>query len=140
MRYTSRTDHRHLAGAAALGLALVLANCAGSLSGSITDKPETPKVDMTGRWLLSAPNAPACGVNFTAASDGQSGRVAPEGGCPGDFFTSRQWSFEAGGLLITNHNNEPLALLNLAGGHFEGKSTSGLLVTLARPAAPTGSN
>ena len=123
--------------AAALALAVTAAGCAGSLSGDITDKPPTPKVDMNGRWLLAAASTPPCGMNFsTAPGEPQSGAIAPEGGCPGKFFTSRHWSIEAGGLLITDHNNEPLALLNFVGGRFEGKSANGLQITLSRGGLP----
>jgi len=121
----------------ALCAAFAVGGCAGSLSGDITDKPPTPKVDMTGRWLLAAANTPPCGMNFsTTAGETQSGAIAPEGGCPGKFFTSRHWSIEAGGLLITDHNNEPLALLNFVGGRFEGKAASGLQITLSRGGLP----
>jgi hypothetical protein len=123
--------------AVVLALTVMLTGCAGSLSGDITDKPPTPKVDMNGRWLLAAAGTPPCGMNFsTAPGEPPSGAIAPEGGCPGKFFTSRHWSIEAGGLLITDHNNEPLALLNFVGGRFEGKSASGLQITLSRGGLP----
>jgi hypothetical protein len=121
---------------ACIGL-LALAGCAGSLSNDITDKPPTPKVDMNGRWLLAAADAPPCGVTFTTTDpQAQNGAIQPEGGCPGNFFTARHWSIEAGGLLITNHKDEPLALLNFVGGRFEGKAASGLQITLSRGGLP----
>jgi Protease inhibitor Inh len=123
-----------IAGASALGFAL--AACSGTLPG-VEDRSPAPKIEMGGRWLLAATNAPACGMTFTVAADAQSGDIRPEGGCPGDFFTSRQWGFAGGELVINNHNGEPLAQLRFVGGHFEGKSTSGLQITLARSLLPS---
>jgi hypothetical protein len=122
--------------AAAALLAMTLADCAGSgLSGALNKRP-APQVAMAGRWLLAAPNAPACGMSFGEAPGAQSGAIAPEGGCPGNFFTSRQWAFAQGGLTINDHNNELLAQLDVADGHFAGKSVTGLPVTLTRPLIP----
>jgi hypothetical protein len=121
--------------AGAVALAFALADCAGTLPGA-EDKPPAPKIEMAGRWLLTGPNAPACGVSFAVAADGQSGSIKPEGGCPGDFFTSRHWTFEQDELVIANHNSEPLAQLRFVGGRFEGKSTGGMQVTLARSILP----
>ena len=123
-----------IAGASVLGL--TVAACSGTLPG-VEDKPAAPKIEMGGRWLLAASNAPACGMSFTVAADGQSGNIRPEGGCPGDFFTSRQWAFAGDDLVINNHNGEPLAQLHFVSGRFEGKSTSGLQITLARSLLPT---
>ena len=117
-------------------LAFALAACSGTLPG-VADKPPGPKIEMGGRWLLAATNAPGCGMSFTVAADGQSGSIRPEGGCPGDFFTSRQWAFQGDELVVNNHNGEPLAQLRFVGGRFEGKSTSGLQITLARSLLPT---
>ena len=60
------------------------------------------------------------------------GTVAPEGGCPGNFFTSRKWTFEREMLIIRDHKGEALAQLGFAGGHFEGQSTNGMQLTLSR--------
>ena len=61
------------------------------------------------------------------------GTIAPEGGCPGNFFTSRKWSFEQGSLVIRDHLGTPLATLAHASpGRFEGKATGGLQMTLGR--------
>ncbi len=65
----------------------------------------------------------------TGASDGS---IAPAGGCPGNFFTSRKWSYENDKLVIRNHKGDVLAQLGFAGGHFEGPATGGGAVTLAR--------
>lgn len=60
------------------------------------------------------------------------GTIAPEGGCPGNFYTSRKWTFEHDALIIRNHKGEPLAQLSFAGGHFEGHETGGAALTLSR--------
>ena len=44
------------------------------------------------------------------------GTIAPEGGCPGKFFTSRKWTFEQGGARsMRDHNGQPLAQLSMRG-------------------------
>jgi hypothetical protein len=123
-----------IAGAALLLLSV--AGCAGTggLLPGVEQKPPAPKVDMTGRWLVITPNAPSCGMIFGAGAD--SGTIKPEGGCPGDFFTSRHWEMENNELVIRDHNSELLAQLRFVDGQFEGKSAKGLQVTLARTAAP----
>ena len=72
-----------------VAIALWLAGCsAGSLTLNGAETGSLPP-DMTGRWILATPNAPTCGVEFTARSAGD-GAVRPEGGCPGDFYLSRR--------------------------------------------------
>lgn len=65
----------------------------------------------------------------TGASDGS---IAPAGGCPGNFFTSRKWSYENDKLVIRNHKGDVLAQLAFASGHFEGAATAGGAVSLTR--------
>src|SRR4029079_18795564 len=89
----------------ATALAFALAACTGTLPG-VENKPAKPKIEMSGRRLLAANNAPACGMSFTVAADGQSGNIRPEGGCPGDLFTSRQWAFACGELVLNNPKGE----------------------------------
>ena len=61
------------------------------------------------------------------------GSIAPEGGCPGNFFTSRKWIFQEGGLTIQDHTGQTLAQLVLAGSsRFEGQASNGQAVSLAR--------
>jgi len=60
------------------------------------------------------------------------GTIAPEGGCPGNFFTSRKWTFEREVLIIRDHKGEPLAQLSFTGGHFEGRQTGGAAISLSR--------
>ena len=73
---------------------------------------------------------------MTLGSTGPSateGTVAPEGGCPGQFYTSRKWTFESTGLIIRDHNGEPLVQLSAAGANrFNGQAVSGDTVTLTR--------
>src|ERR1044071_3579226 len=118
--------------ASVAALMLSLAGCAGTggLLPGIEEPPPAPKVDMTGRWLVITSNAPSCGMIFGAGADG--GSIKPEGGCPGDFFTSRHWALEQNELVIRDHNSEALAQLKFAGGRFEGQSAKGLQVAIAR--------
>lgn len=71
-------------------------------------------------------------MNFGHAPAAAQGTIAPEGGCPGNFFTSRKWTFEHGVLTMRNHKDEPLAQLSFSGGRFEGHDTGGAALTLSR--------
>jgi hypothetical protein len=114
--------------------ALLLAGCASnSLSSSAT-----PDIGMAGRWILAAPNAPICGMNFAGSPGVREGTVSPEGGCPEKFFMSRRWSLGPGGLTILDENSQPLATLSYANGRFEGRSTAGTPMTLTPPTPPPG--
>jgi len=116
-------------------IALSLAGCAGealSLGGSAPAAAPAPNVAMAGRWMLAEPNAPACGMNFGAAPGAQEGSIAPEGGCPGNFFMSRHWTLAGGTLTINDNEYKPLAQLTLAGTAFQGQSAEGAPVTLTR--------
>ena len=124
-------------------LPLMLANCSSDRAGydpfapktaAEPPKPAPPPVNMTGRWMLASPDGGLCGMNFTATTEGTSGKIAPEGGCPGKFFTSRQWEFDQGALVIYDHKEQQLARLasSQPPGRFEGNATSGLPVTLSR--------
>ena len=98
-------------------------------------RPAPPPVNMAGRWTLAGANGGQCAINFTAAPGANSGKMAPEGGCPGNFFTSRQWTFEQGALVIYNHKDQTLARLALSpsmGSQFDGTAVSGLVVHLSR--------
>jgi hypothetical protein len=96
-----------------------------------------PPVDMAGRWRLAAATGGACFMTFGATGSGATaaqGTIAPEGGCPGNFFTSRKWAFEDGALIIRDFKGQQLARLAYADDHFQGEDSSGTL-TLARQAA-----
>jgi hypothetical protein len=130
---------------------LLLAGCDASRFGSTEsapptlavaaapEKPAAPPVDMAGRWLLSSTDGRKCGMTFANASAANAstsapGKIAPEGGCPGKFFTSRSFVFDPrGALVIRDHTGAPLGQLTVAGsGRFEGQGPDGQSLTLTR--------
>ena len=115
-------------------VALMLMACAAEQFSLGSSAPTSATTDSSipGRWILSAPNAPSCGLVFSGAPDARSGRVAPDGGCRGNFYMSRRWAIEGSVLTIAGEENQPLAQLKLGGSRFEGQSTAGVPVTLAR--------
>ena len=94
--------------------------------------PQPPPIQVAGRWRLAAAGGGACFMNLAQAAGAGQGTIAPEGGCPGSFFTSRKWTFEHGALIIRDHKSEVLAELSLAGGRFEGRQTGGGALSLSR--------
>jgi hypothetical protein len=119
---------------AAIGVLVVLTltGCAGEQL-SLDSSAQTPVDDsMTGRWILSAPNAPSCGLEFGGAAGARAGSVAPDGGCPDNFYMSRRWAIEGGVLTITGQESQPLAQLKVIGTRFEGQSSTGRPITLSR--------
>jgi protease inhibitor Inh len=121
---------------AAIGVLVVLTltGCAGEQFSLGSSAPASTPVDdsMTGRWILSVPNAPSCGVEFGGAAGARAGSVAPDGGCPGNFYMSRRWAMEGSALTITGQESQPLAQLKVVGTRFEGQSSTGMPVTLSR--------
>jgi len=113
-------------------IAVTLAGCAGGAPLLSDTAPPPAELTMPGRWMLAAPNAPACGMIFTARPGASEGTVSPEGGCPERFFTSRRWSLRQSALTISDDSNNELAQFSYAGDRFEGKSSSGTALTLAR--------
>jgi hypothetical protein len=111
-------------------IALVLAGCAGQ-GFSFGNQPQADTA-MAGRWIVAAPGAPTCGMNFTGAPSARSGNVSPEGGCPGNFYLSRHWLLEQDALVINDDENNMLARLPSTGTRFEGISVAGLSVSLTR--------
>jgi len=128
--------------AAALLVLATLAACAGA------PKPEPPPVaaapppapppaltpppiDLAGRWRLTAAAGGACFMTLGSAPGAGQGTIAPEGGCPGNFFTSRKWTFERDALIIRDHKGQPLAQLSFTGGHFEGQDDKGGTLSLS---------
>ena len=93
--------------------------------------PTSPPVDLGGRWKLTAAAGGACVMTFGEAPAAVQGTIAPEGGCPGNFFTSRKWTFERDTLVLRDHKGQSLAQLSFTGGHFEGQDNSGGTVTLS---------
>ena len=71
-------------------------------------------------------------MNFGDAPGAVQGTIAPEGGCPGNFFTSRKWTYEHTALIIRDHKGEVLAELDFAGGRFEGHQTGVAALSLSR--------
>jgi hypothetical protein len=128
--------------ALAASLAIALAGCGADRFGDYN--PFTPKpaassghavaapIDMNGRWMLASQRG-QCAMTFRGTPGAAQGSVAPEGGCPGDFFTSRHWVFERDGLVIRNHNGEPLGQFAIASAaRFDGRSIAGEAMTLTR--------
>lgn len=120
-------------GAGGVVIAVMLAGCGGGKFGEPAPASASP-AGMSGRWIMSAPNAPSCGMSFGGAPGAREGKVAPEGGCPDRFFLSRRWSIEQEALVIVDDENNTLARLSFAGDRFEGRSAAGTPVTLAQPA------
>jgi len=115
-------------------LAVALAGCAGGLPGSGRDNDAAKSV--AGRWLLTAPNAPPCGMTFSEGGEPQ-GKVTPDGGCPATFYRSRRWIFDQAVLTVLDDGGETLGQLTWGGGQFQGKAMNGTPVSLTRPAIPT---
>lgn len=122
----------------ALAAATLLAGCWS------TDRPavETagagpagvaPPTNLGGKWTLSSAGAGSCAMNFGAQPEAVEGTIAPAGGCPFNFFTSRKWSYTIAGLVIRDHNAQTLAQLAPVGAdRFEGKASGGQDVALSR--------
>jgi hypothetical protein len=93
---------------------------------------QPPPIDLAGRWRLAAASG-ACLMTLASVPGAADGTIAPAGGCPGNFFTSRKWTFEHDMLIIRDHKSEALAELSFAAGRFQGQATGGGSVTLVRP-------
>ena len=94
--------------------------------------PTPPPVDLAGKWKLSAAGGGTCPMTFGGSTGASDGSIAPAGGCPLNFFTSRKWSYEHDRLVIRNHKGEVLVELSFANGHFEGQAGGGGAVSLTR--------
>jgi hypothetical protein len=127
----------------------LLAACSGgsdrfSLDGSSSSSPPNggapansaavaPPLNLAGRWTLSSTGTSACAMTFGANPNATEGTIAPAGGCPFNFFTSRKWTYAETGLTIRDHNAQALAQLAPAGpNRFEGKTSSGQDIALSR--------
>jgi hypothetical protein len=96
--------------------------------------PPTPPVDLAGKWKLSAAGGGSCVMTLgNSPASTAEGTVAPAGGCPGNFFTSRKWTYEHDMLIIRNHKGEVLVELSFADGRFAGQAANGRALALARP-------
>jgi hypothetical protein len=125
--------------AAALFLLAALGACAGApkpepapSAPALAAPPAAPPIDLAGRWHLTAAAGGACFMTLGDTTGAAQGTIAPEGGCPGNFFTSRKWTFEHDMLIIHDHKGQPLAQLSFTGGHFEGKDSNGGALVLSR--------
>jgi hypothetical protein len=110
---------------------LTLTGCAGERV-ALESAPVQRDLTIPGRWILSAPNAPTCGVEFSGSPAGRAGSISPDGACPGNFYMSRRWSMDDGAITITDAENQPLAHFKLVGDRFEGQSSNGVPLTLSR--------
>ncbi len=125
--------------AAALLVLAALAACASApkpepppVAAAPPPAPTPPPIDLAGRWRLTAAAGGACFMTLGDASGAAQGTIAPEGGCPGNFFTSRKWTFEHDALIIRDHKGQPLAQLSFTGGHFEGQDSNGGTLSLSQ--------
>lgn len=112
-----------------------LGSSSGAVNGPAVAGPQAvpPPVNLAGRWTLSSAGSGSCGMTFGANPDATEGTIAPGGGCPFNFFTSRKWNYTVAGLTIRDHNAQALAQLTPAGpDRFEGKANSGQDLALAR--------
>jgi hypothetical protein len=104
-------------------------NGGAAASGS----PAAPPLNLARRWTLSSTGTGACAMTFGATPNATEGTIAPAGGCPFNFYTSRKWTYAETGLTIRDHNAQTLAQLAPAGpNRFEGKTISGQDVALSR--------
>ena len=125
--------------AAALLVLAALAACASApkpeplpvAAAPAPPPPSPPPIDLAGRWRLTAAAGGACFMTLGSAPGAAQGTIAPEGGCPGNFFTSRKWAFEHDTLIIRDHKGQPLAQLSFTGGHFEGQDDKGGTLSLS---------
>jgi hypothetical protein len=92
-----------------------------------------PPLNLAGRWTLSSTGASSCAMTFGANPNATEGTIAPAGGCPFNFYTSRKWTYTETGLTIRDHNAQTLAQLAPAEpNRFEGKTSSGQDIALSR--------
>ena len=118
---------------------LLLAGCWGTDRAAVENTANAapaaaaPPTSLAGKWTLSSAGAGSCAMTFGAQPDAAEGTIAPGGGCPFNFFTSRKWSYTSAGLVIRDHNAQTLAQLAPVGNdRFEGKTGAGQDISLAR--------
>src|ERR1700733_13946453 len=56
--------------------------------------PAPAPTNLGGRWTLLSAGRGQCGMTLGFTPNATEGTIAPEGGCPGQFFTSRKWTYE----------------------------------------------
>ena len=139
----------HLLRLLAMAAAAVLAGCGsdGALTSATTEPPPpppppaqaaarpaatSPPVEMAGRWQFTS-TAGSCAMVFAATPGSGEGTIAPQGGCPGKFFTSRRWVYEHDALIIRDHKGQTLAQLAFTPPErFEGQAGAGETISLTR--------
>jgi hypothetical protein len=149
MGHRSAASARAVAGLALLLALAMLAACTSTarLGGNTPDQaaatpppppppapppPQPPPVDLAGKWKFSMAGGGACVMTLGNSAGAVDGTVAPAGGCPGNFFTSRKWTFEHDRLILRDHKGTALVELSFADGRFQGQGASGAVITLAR--------
>lgn len=91
----------------------------------------TPPFDMAGKWTLASPGAGSCVMTFGGNASASEGSIAPAGGCPFSFFTSRKWTYEEKGLVVRDHTGQQLATLTAIDRRaFEGRTAANQTITL----------
>jgi Protease inhibitor Inh len=132
----------------AIGAAAALAGCSGGMFATSTTEPPppppapqataraapiAPPVEITGRWQFTSTAGGTCAMVFSATPGSGEGTIAPQGGCPGKFFTSRRWTYDQDTLIIRDHKGEQLARLAFSPpGRFEGQAAPGETISLGR--------
>jgi hypothetical protein len=132
----------------AIGAAAALAGCSGGMLATSTSEPPppppapqtaaraaptAPPVEITGRWQFTSSAGGTCAMVFSATPGSGEGTIAPQGGCPGKFFTSRRWAYDQDTLIIRDHKGEPLARLAFSPpARFEGQAAPGETISLSR--------
>jgi len=92
-----------------------------------------PPNNLAGKWTLDSPGIGSCVMNFGAQPDAAEGTIAPAGGCPFNFLTSRKWTYVTGGLVIRDHKAQALAQLSPVGpDRYEGRTDDDHELTLSR--------
>jgi hypothetical protein len=118
----------------AIAALLMLAACADRAAtgpGPMVSRIPANATPLAGRWTLSSSGA-SCAMTFGGDPSAAEGTVAPEGGCPGSFFTSRKWAFERDSLVIKDHKDATLAQLSPSGARYDGQAATGQAVSLSR--------
>jgi hypothetical protein len=132
----------------AIGAAAALAGCSGGMLATSPSEPPppppapqaaaraaptAPPVEITGRWQFTSTAGGACAMVFAATPGSGEGTIAPQGGCPGRFFTSRRWAYDQDTLIIRDHKGETLARLAFSPpAKFEGQAAPGETISLTR--------
>lgn len=147
MKHRTATSAKAIAPLALLLALATLAACTSTerLGGSAPDQavatpppppppppPQPPPIDLAGKWKFSMAGGGACVMTLGNSAGAVEGTVAPAGGCPGNFFTSRKWTFEHDKLILRDHKGAALVELSFADGRFQGQGANGAAITLNR--------